>query len=374
MTGNRIYGLDILRAFAILFVVFGHGYNLITNHVTVPGYFFPILDGVTLFFVLSGFLIGGILLKEIHRTEFEAKDLFNFWKRRWFRTLPNYVLLLTIMLVLRLVMHLVIDKPMPLSTWETIKYYLFLQSFAEPHPNFFPELWSLCVEEWFYLLIPFSLFLIINYVKIDKKNAVVLVIGIVILAVTIFRFYRAGTVDLSDQKNWILYMNNLVVTRLDSIMFGVLGAFVKWYYPERWKQKIRLLFFLGISILFYSHFNDLFGDRRITIYWSLTLAPIGTLLMLPFLDSVQSGKGFIHRWITHISIISYSMYLLNLTPIQFYLMPFMNKALHIPKDHTLTSDAFQYLLFWLLTIVLSTMLYRYFEKPATALREKKIFR
>ena|SRR4030067_605713 len=89
---NRVYGLDILRAFAILFVAYGHGSAILGDHINKTIYYFPIFNGVVMFFVLSGFLIGGILLKVINQTEFNKKDLFNFWIRRWFRTLPNYYL------------------------------------------------------------------------------------------------------------------------------------------------------------------------------------------------------------------------------------------------------------------------------------------
>ncbi|MHC5768257.1 MAG: acyltransferase family protein, partial [Nostoc sp.] len=75
---NRIYGLDILRAMAILFVVYGHGYNLVRGYVNKKLYNSITFDGVSIFFVLSGFLIGGILLKIVNKTSFERKELVNF--------------------------------------------------------------------------------------------------------------------------------------------------------------------------------------------------------------------------------------------------------------------------------------------------------
>ena len=65
---NRIYGLDILRAFAILFVVVGHGKHLLPDKYSkIHSYI--VFDGVSIFFVLSGFLIGGILLKILREQE-----------------------------------------------------------------------------------------------------------------------------------------------------------------------------------------------------------------------------------------------------------------------------------------------------------------
>src|ERR1700742_3796245 len=87
---KRNYGLDILRAFAILFVLNVHSANCFkpdSRALRVLTFFN--LDGVMLFFVLSGFLIGGILIRQFEKERASAKMLFTFWIRRWFRTLPN---------------------------------------------------------------------------------------------------------------------------------------------------------------------------------------------------------------------------------------------------------------------------------------------
>ena len=60
------------------------------NHISI--------DGVSIFFVLSGFLIGGILIKVLETEPATFKTLFNFWIRRWFRTLPNYLFILLILI------------------------------------------------------------------------------------------------------------------------------------------------------------------------------------------------------------------------------------------------------------------------------------
>ena len=110
---RRAFGPDLIRATAITLVLVAH---------TFPGKQFSIVSwgrvyfghlGVELFFLLSGYLIGGILLKELfsHRLETPG-DLFRFWKRRWFRTLPNYYLFLLIFLLIAHVRH----EPVPSLT------------------------------------------------------------------------------------------------------------------------------------------------------------------------------------------------------------------------------------------------------------------
>ncbi len=87
---NRIFGLDFLRAIAILQVVQGHAYQL---HYQFWDYtpwaskiisftIFNFVDGVDLFFVLSGFLIGGILIKSLENQLITTNILWNFWIKR----------------------------------------------------------------------------------------------------------------------------------------------------------------------------------------------------------------------------------------------------------------------------------------------------
>ncbi len=88
-TNERIFGLDLLRTIAILLVVLAHGNLIVMDKLP---YFpdFSIVDGVNLFFVLSGFLIGSIIIKSLEKYGINKASIIIFWKRRWFRTLPNY--------------------------------------------------------------------------------------------------------------------------------------------------------------------------------------------------------------------------------------------------------------------------------------------
>jgi len=98
---KRVFGLDLMRALAIIFVVIGHG-GWILDKANTNFPWIRFIDGVELFFVLSGFLIGGILIKIFQNTEsLNLNTIWDFWIRRWFRTLPNYYLVL----VLNIVVH-----------------------------------------------------------------------------------------------------------------------------------------------------------------------------------------------------------------------------------------------------------------------------
>jgi hypothetical protein len=89
---------------------------------------------------------------------------------------------------------------------------------------------------------------------------------------------------------------------------------------------------------------------------------IATALLLPFLSTIRSATGYVYKAITYISLSSYSLYLVNLSVVQVWL-------LNIPiisEQHFLI----RYILFWLISLSLSLLIYKYFEIRITALREK----
>ena len=94
-SANRVFGLDVMRALAIVWVVLVHSNYMLWEHWPgFPG--LPFVDGVGLFFVLSGYLVGGILLRYATTGSPSTWRLLDFWQRRWMRTLPNYYLFLLI--------------------------------------------------------------------------------------------------------------------------------------------------------------------------------------------------------------------------------------------------------------------------------------
>ncbi|HEY3837427.1 MAG TPA: acyltransferase family protein, partial [Bryobacteraceae bacterium] len=152
---DRVFGLDLLRAAAIGLVLLGHVllmmrmcFRSLTGWSVMAGYF-----GVELFFVLSGFLIGGILIRDFSKSE-TTGALGRFWGRRWLRTLPLFYLFLVI--------NLVIDTSLGQPTTGWWRNAFFVQNFASAAGPFFVESWSLAVEEWFYLLAPVLIFIVLK--------------------------------------------------------------------------------------------------------------------------------------------------------------------------------------------------------------------
>jgi peptidoglycan/LPS O-acetylase OafA/YrhL len=361
---NRIFGLDILRALAILFVVTGHGSSLLPDNLNAISDYF-VFDGVSIFFVLSGFLIGGILIKLIDKNDFNFPVLKTFWIRRWFRTLPSYFLILISLCII----HLYLDEKFTLIS--VYRYFLFSQNIFTDHPSwFFPEAWSLSVEEWFYLIFPLLLFFTF-LLKIPHKKSLLYLALFIILFSTTFRFYRFLNVDITTIDEWGLLFRKQVITRLDSLMFGVVGAYISFYHNSLWNKFKTQLIIIGISIFIswkYILPNFTAFDGIYSCVFKFTLISIGTLCMLPYLSNVKTGNGFLYKIITYISLISYSMYLLNLSIVQFLIIR------KIPWNYITENDCIvvlsNYFGYWLLVIGLSILMYKYFEIPMTALRDR----
>jgi len=359
---KRVYGLDILRCVAILCVLCSHA-DMLLPDATIHYFDALVFDGVTIFFVLSGFLIGGILIRILEEKGYSFKLVLNFWKRRWFRTLPNYFLILVLLTILGVLFT------NGFTLWSVKRYFFFSQNLFHPHPAlFFPEAWSLSIEEWFYLLIPAAVFFILGIKLLDKKKALIVVASIVLIAVTLFRLYRYMHLPIQNYNDWDLILRKQVFTRLDSLMYGVIGAYIAHYYKVSWiKYKLPLLitgiFMLVIAQLVYIKLRY-HPDMYLCVF-SFSINSLATLLVLPFLSELKQGNGFWFKIISYLALISYSAYLINLSLIKVWILDNIDLS-----SLSIYGAAIKYLLFWILTILLSILIYKYYEVPLTNLRDK----
>jgi peptidoglycan/LPS O-acetylase OafA/YrhL len=147
---NRSFGLDIVRFWAIVLVMINHSgpflpYFKSKWHIE----FFSGFLGVELFFCLSGFLIGTILLKVVDSGHAGPKELLSFWVKRWFRTIPIYWFCL--LLYVACFLYFKYPEFGSIDGTHLLGYFVFIQNLFYYHPHFFEVSWSLCIEEWFYL-------------------------------------------------------------------------------------------------------------------------------------------------------------------------------------------------------------------------------
>jgi len=225
---GRIAALDMWRALAAWMVLLGHGalfFYAFWPEQKLAWWFATI--GVDLFFVLSGYLIGQILWQQW--PDFNRSRLWRFWQRRWLRTVPNYLLFL--------LLNIAIWR-WTLGAWPDAWLHLgFLQNWAWPAALFFPESWSLAVEEWFYLLAPLALLLFKG--KRDPRLWLAL-IALVILACGGARLVLAWHSTLS----WDAGFKKMVLLRLDAIAYGLaLVVLMPWLL----RRRTHSLFAAGLS-------------------------------------------------------------------------------------------------------------------------------
>lgn len=364
ISGDRIYGLDILRAMAILFVVYGHGFTMLKSLVPFRYYDLFAFDGVSIFFVLSGFLIGQILITLFCKENITKKDILNFWIRRWFRTIPNYFLVLTVLSLVFICLNAI-------HPWKVIQFYFFSQNLFYNPPDFFMEAWSLSVEEWFYLMIPVLIFAMVSFFSMPNRKSILLAAFLVIFCVITYRFIRTFNYPASTFYEWSISYRMQVASRLDSLMYGVLGAYAYMFYNKIFLDYKKVFFFLGLLILFTLKY--LIGFTSYVFYnnvFFFMLESIGTLFLIPFLVSIKKGHGLLFKIITFISIISYSMYLLNDSVIQGLLLPGTFKILGIVESKSSYFLLTKYFLYWSYTLLVSYILFILWERPMTSFRDK----
>jgi peptidoglycan/LPS O-acetylase OafA/YrhL len=359
---NRIFGLDLMRAAAILLVLAGHcawifpaGNNIFTALMALSGFL-----GVEIFFVLSGFLIGRILFRAYTKRDFGVSGLLHFLKRRWWRTLPNYALVLT----LNLIVAFFLSIPYR-DIWQ---YFFFLQNFAWPLKPFFTESWSLSVEEFAYLILPAMLLLPGSRNKSRRFLGAAIALVLIFIAAKIAYHLAHSATSMDD---WNIGLKSVVIYRLDSIFIGVVAGWLQLHYPAGWR-KTRLFWLLpGVALLLFYTFGVgwlglLIG--RAPFFWNVVYLPLASVtaaFFLPWLSEWKMSSGPIARAVTFISVISYSIYLLHYGIV----LQLMKHAVDTRSLSAVQSMLFT-LIYFAITVALSAFLYRFYEKPMMDKREK----
>ena len=329
--------IDGLRTVAVLAVILFH----LNSNFLIGGYY-----GVDVFFVISGYLITGILTKSIENGNFNMSD---FWLRRVKRIIP---LLLVVIITTTLVLPFLIFRPVLeldgifkdiipaiFSYFNFHAYFNFEDYWGQTgDKSFLLHTWSLSVEEQFYLIYPFVLIVIHKYFK---KFLIPLIL-ITIISHGLFIYF------VSIKTQLVFYMLPFRIWELS--IGGIITCLPKTFINP--KNYNKLLPILGLILILISYF---FASTSISY---IAILPVfGSFLIIYFstgkdiLGKILSSKIFVH-----IGKLSYSLFLWHWPVIVLY-KNLEFKFLDINRFYI-------YLIIIVITYVLSCLSYKLIETKA----------
>lgn len=289
---KRNIDLDFLRGVAIL--------SVIGLHIELPASHYAVLSllmdpfkqmggrGVDLFFVLSGFLVGGLLLKEYRDTG--RVNGPRFLIRRAFKIWPAYYVFVLFNAVVR--HH-------PLNTFLTANL-LHLQNYLGSSLS---QTWSLAIEEHFYIVL--ALFLVWAARKRFSPTRILQFLGVICLLALLLRSNDA----LHGRLNAAL---NHTQDRMDSLLYGVMLATLYWMLPEKFAALTRrkwplIAATVAVFVLMYWLPAHPVFDRSI----GYTLVALGMVAFVSLIFTYGSAmNGWLpYRLIAWVGLYSYGIYL-----------------------------------------------------------------
>jgi peptidoglycan/LPS O-acetylase OafA/YrhL len=351
---HRNLGLDAIRAAAILMVLLSHFSDMSASYVgaTAPAWLsIAGLFGVELFFVLSGFLIGGILLRLI-ATRPTWRDWLVFMIRRWMRTLPLYLLWLAVLALL--------FPPATDRAGHLLHYLMLTQNLGWPMPadNWFGVSWSLTVEEWFYL--SFSLALLGAAALSRWRGVAWTVIGVFIAVPLAIRLLHPAGPD------FLVTTYKIAGLRLDAIACGVALARLRQDGSRLFAiPRLALLAGLGLltALWLQASVAPFAIPLRVFLQAMPTVTSVGCALLFPAALRLRGRRGWLGAAIRQISAQSYSLYLVHLTVLEAMWLPIA--GLGVPA---LAAGP----LALVLSFAISWLLWRYVERPVLDLRPTRL--
>lgn len=283
---QRLKNLDGLRAIAVLLVLFFHTSNKWPDSIGfVKTVFATGWNGVYLFFVLSGFLVGGLAIKELQKTN--TINIKKFWLRRFLRTWPLYFFLLLVNILLANT-----DSFSP-SLWH---YFTFTQNFYKL--DFFVPTWSLAVEEQFYFSLPLLLFFTR---KLFVKNLFSSINRICVFGIIMCYVYRY--IDGTSTDTFAV---------LDSIVIGILIANWRIHKSELFakiSKQSTAVFIFGCLFIYLPFAFEMQSIARTVLLFGFQGIGFGLIIIAALDENFILTKLLSHRFMYFIALVSYSTYL-----------------------------------------------------------------
>lgn len=372
---NRYPALHGMRVLAILSVIQYHVTWILWGEQDIDidtGFregSISIFYGMDLFFVLSGFLIGAILLRSLDLSG--TQNLRRFYIRRIFRTFPSYYLVLT---------FLALITPLTVQQSQHLIYeYVYLTNFMPlaRHEILMFWGWSLSLEEQFYLSVPVLMWLLFR-LKTDRARMIALGFLILLPLLTRWFIYLRVPVWTDYALYDALYFRT--PTRYDPIVAGILLAFIEIRYGKEVEaflkhplhRAILAMFALGCWWIASNH--ELFGEDNVHVVRIFAWGTLTSLMYLAFVPLMLHGDGVLHRFLGHplfhkLATVGYGVYLVHIPLIDH---------LAVPLAHRLEDDGASMLWVWpalftmvsVLSFLVGYLLHVLVEKPSLWVRDK----
>ncbi len=329
---NRYAALHGFRVFAIVSVVQYHvTWVLLESQIAMPTRFIQAslrtFFGMDLFFLLSGFLIGSILLRSLDTTG--TLDLGRFYVRRIFRTFPPYYVVLA---------YLALVTPLSAVQRANLPYEVLYATnvVSKTHGDVVMFWgWSLALEEQFYLAIP-GLFWVLHKLRTDRARIVLLVVlALGALVLRLYKLYFQG--PWTDGELYSrLYFRTL--TRYDALIWGVLLCLLVQRRGDRIRAWLAapaaraLVAIPSLGLLWLLHTPDLFGPASTQLVHVLSWGTLTSAMYYGFVLLLLQGEGWIARFFSahvfrQIATLGYGVYLVHIPVCYGLLVPFMRTLL-----------------------------------------------
>jgi peptidoglycan/LPS O-acetylase OafA/YrhL len=295
--GRSIPSLDGLRAFSVLAVILGHTHSTLLDRIPFNAVVRDAGKGVAVFFVISGFLITHLLLKELGRDE--KIDLKRFYLRRTIRIFPPFYAFLFVVAILALFHRVHVS----LATMLVAGTYMW---------NYIPvsatwvlgHCWSLSLEEQFYLLWPICM------ASFSRRVNLTIASGVIILSPL------SRVITYYAWPSMRTHVNMMLHTHLDTIMTGcVLSLIIDLGIWQRMTKLALSPMAAALSAVFLlvadtAAKHQFRGMYLMTIGFTLENTAIAVLLLyVVFRHESPLGRILNLRPVRHFGIISYSLYL-----------------------------------------------------------------
>lgn len=357
---SRNFTLDILRGLAISLVLIRHFPTKVTADEPVTYQLFQMgWAGVDLFFVLSGFLIAGLLFSELGRTG--TLRIKRFLLRRGLKIWPSYFVLYLGWVLVRGGAELARGNQFDfVGMWPN---FVFVQNYADVAIRW-PHSWSLAIEEHFYLCLPFLLLFLARSKRRAQWTPVVLcalILGIL------------GLRLLNTSHDWADYYYPTHL-RADSLLFGVLLAWMVQTH-RNWVESLvargwPLLVVGGVTAMTFPVLFPLEAPgQRFAFTWVFSFLAIGFtgMVAIAAMRPTLGQRIAPLRWVAWLGVNSYGVYLAHSV---VFRMPGVDPVLAKLANYHLGSPWVGRVLYLLASIGVGYAATRFIEKPILAYRSK----